>query len=231
LLLALETSTKTCSVALWQNEQVLAERHLTSEAYIHSDKLHVFIQETLAEAQITPKDLTAIAVGKGPGSYTGLRIGAAAAKGLCFALNIPLFSANGAEILMQQAPLLEGANFSKDFFVPMLDARRQEVYQAIYKGSSLVKNLHAAVVNETSYGPYVKDAATVHLFGDGAPKFKELFATQTNIKVHPNIELRATDLARVAQQRQTLNKEEDVAYFEPFYLKDFVALKPKNPFF
>ncbi len=231
MLLALETSTKACSVALHAQGKVLAQQHLESDQYVHSEKLHIFIREVLDQAAVKPAELTAVAVGKGPGSYTGLRIGVSAAKGLCYALKIPLVSANGPEILMQQALYEAKLPASAQLFIPMIDARRNEVYQAVYNHKGLVEEIKASVVAQDSFESYAERYQRVHLFGDGADKFTDWFAQDSLVKVHSGIRLNAWDLALVASQKLAQGQTEDVAYFEPFYLKDFIALKPKNPFF
>jgi tRNA threonylcarbamoyladenosine biosynthesis protein TsaB len=231
LILALETSTKGCSVALLHKGIILAEEFEVSDQYVHSEKLHLFIERVLAAAKIKPKDLSAVAVGKGPGSYTGLRIGVSAAKGLCYALNIPLLSANGPEILMQQAPLNLAVLPEKQLFIPMIDARRQEVYCAVYQHQQKLKNIEALVVEAHSFEGYEKQYAQIHLFGDGADKFTTLFEKHSKITVHPNRQIHARHLALLAEKKLVAQETEDVAYFEPFYLKDFVALKPKRSFF
>lgn len=218
-------------MALVRKGKVLAEEFVLSDQYVHSEKLHLFIEKVLSTAKIKPKDLSAVAVGKGPGSYTGLRIGVSAAKGLCYALNIPLLSANGPEILMQQAPLNPAISPEKQLFIPMIDARRQEVYCAVYQYQKKLKNIEALVVESNSFEAYKNKYNQIHLFGDGADKFTTLFKEQNQVVVHPNKQLHARHLALLAEKKLAVQEIENVAYFEPFYLKDFVALKPKRSFF
>jgi tRNA threonylcarbamoyladenosine biosynthesis protein TsaB len=145
-LLHIETATKVCSVAISDNGVVLALKEASEDAYIHSESLTLFIEEVLAEARITLNDLSAISVSAGPGSYTGLRIGLSTAKGLCFALNIPLISINTLDALYH---LIENNALN---IIPLLDARRMEVYAKIYAGNGeILEELDAVILNETSF--------------------------------------------------------------------------------
>src|SRR6056300_1884386 len=151
-ILHLETSTKQCSVALAFEGKLLKSRVLNLNSFSHSEKLHLFINEVLQEAGLTPKDLGAIAISKGPGSYTGLRIGVAAAKGMCYALDIPLIALDTLQILTQRA-----ITEKPMYLIPMLDARRMEVYTAIYDNKGvLVKPTWAEVLEEHSFFSTVK---------------------------------------------------------------------------
>ena len=145
-ILHLETATKQCSVALARKGKLLASRRLLKDSFSHSEKLHTFINEVLEETATAPDQLDAIAVSKGPGSYTGLRIGVAAAKGLCFALDLPLIALNSLEILVQSVAE------STDFIVPMLDARRMEVYTAVFDGDKKwIQETTALVLDSRSF--------------------------------------------------------------------------------
>lgn len=225
LILNLETSTKSCSVALGQATNILAFREESSEQYIHSEKLHVFIEEVLKEAKVGFNDLEAIAVGMGPGSYTGLRIGVSAAKGLCYALSIPLISENGLSTLVQE--FLDKEKIGKnDLILPMLDARRMEVYCARYHSDGQrQKPIEALVVESHSF--LDEQAGKIHLIGDGAEKCKTVLTDQRFI-FHDLKYPSAKFLNGTAQDLFDKREFRDTAYFEPFYLKDFVAGKPKK---
>lgn len=218
-ILCLETATKNCSVALAdENGIVLALREYAGEGYAHAEKLHVFIGEVLEEADIEFEAVDAVAVSMGPGSYTGLRIGVSAAKGLCYALGVPMIAVNTLEVLAAAVAIDEGS------IIPMIDARRMEVYDAIYDSSyTPIRETIAEVIDEKSFedkqGP-------LHLCGDGAVKCKEVL-TDRRFTFHDNVIYpSAKQLARLAAIKYKKSDTVDVAYFEPFYLKDFIAGKP-----
>lgn len=226
LILNLETSTKNCSVALADNGQVIECIEESSDQYIHSEKLHVFIDQVLKEAKATPQDLGAIAVGKGPGSYTGLRIGISAAKGFAYTLSIPLISMDGLQLLterllQEEAPIKEG-----DIIIPMIDARRMEVFCAVYNYTGQRQTeIEAKVIDETSFSELQSN--TIHLLGDGSDKCRETLR-ESRFQYHSLEYPSAKELSKLSYSK-FLNKEfEDTAYFEPFYLKDFIAGKPKK---
>lgn len=225
LILGIETSTKSCSVALLQDDHVLASRQESSDQYIHSEKLHLFIEEVLQKAAKKPTDLSAVAVGKGPGSYTGLRIGVSAAKGLCYALSIPLLSATSHSILLQQ--FLEDYTIDDgDLVIPVLDARRMEVYYGVYNASAeQLDSITAMVIDENSFTEL--KAAKIHLVGDAVQKVTEVLPT-SRFEFHHLKYPSAEALCKIASQKIAAGETEDQAYFEPFYLKDFVAGKPKK---
>lgn len=226
LILSLETSTKSCSVAVSENTEILALVEEQSDQYIHSEKLHLFIEKALYKAGKNLKDIDAIAVGKGPGSYTGLRIGISAAKGFCFALSIPLISADGLQILTNDF-LAHTEIDPKDIVIPMLDARRMEVYCAIYDSSGKRLNaVEAKIIDEHSFEDL--KASKIHLIGDGAAKCKAALSNK-RFAFHTLQYPSAAALALLANQKFRQGQFEDIAYFEPFYLKDFIAGKPKSP--
>lgn len=225
LILNLETSTKNCSVAIGDENAILALKELSNDQYIHSEKLHIFIQEALSEAGISLKDIEAVAVGKGPGSYTGLRIGVSAAKGFCYALSIPLISEDGLQILVSDF-LAENEVGENDLIIPMLDARRMEVYCSTHnvQGARL-SEIEALVIDENSFSGI--EAPRIHLIGDGSEKCREVLNSDRfvfHLLQYPS----AKALNALAQQKLATNQIENMAYFEPFYLKDFVAGKPKK---
>lgn len=220
-ILCLETATTNCSVALSINGEVVAMQEDNALKYSHAERLHVFIKEVLEEASITKDQLQAIAVSKGPGSYTGLRIGVSAAKGLCAALDVPLISVDTLGALSRKLTVNDG-----ELIIPMLDARRMEVYSAVFDNSgNSIRETQAQILDETSFIEYL-DKGVVHFIGNGVEKFKEICE-------HPNARFVLEELpssmqmAALAQEKFNANDLEDVAYFEPYYLKDFIAGKPK----
>lgn len=223
-LLLIESATKICSVALAQNSEILYVREDKSMEYSHSSLLTSFIEEVISEAGIGFQSLDAVVVSKGPGSYTGLRIGVSAAKGICYAKDIPLVAVNTLKALAQVAH--DSLENLPDYLVPMLDARRMEVYNAVFDPQlQTLRKTQAEIIHENSFSEYLANGK-VAFFGDGAPKCMELIR-------HPNawfpdaITPSATGLLKEALRKFQNADFEDTAYFEPFYLKDFVAGKPR----
>ncbi|MFV9552318.1 tRNA (adenosine(37)-N6)-threonylcarbamoyltransferase complex dimerization subunit type 1 TsaB [Algibacter sp. PT7-4] len=219
-ILNIETATTNCSVSLSKNGETIVLKEDNDKGYSHAERLHVYINDVLKEAKITSNNLDAIAVSKGPGSYTGLRIGVSAAKGLCFALNIPLISIPTLDALAHQVKINEGV------IVSMLDARRMEVYSAVYDANyNQIRDTKAQILDNTSFSHYLQQGK-VYFIGNGVEKTKALIN-------HPNacfIEDKlpsANEMSLIAYHKYKISNTEDVAYFEPYYLKDFVALKPK----
>lgn len=231
MFLALETSTKNCSAAIADGHgRLISEKREVGAQYIHSEKLHLFIQEVLREAQLSAGKLKAVAVGRGPGSYTGLRIGTAAAKGLCWACQLPLYAVSGLELLAAQLREEEPSSLGpEDWLIPMLDARRQEVYRAVFDArGQLIQAIEAEVLDATSLDSYRKKGRKLHLLGDGAAKFRQTF-TFPEVHFHTDRYPEAATLARYLARHHHHLRAEDTAYYEPFYLKDFIAQKAKNP--
>ncbi|KAA3624842.1 MAG: tRNA (adenosine(37)-N6)-threonylcarbamoyltransferase complex dimerization subunit type 1 TsaB [Flavobacterium sp.] len=215
-ILCLETATTNCSVALSVNGGVIAFREDQSPGYSHAEKLHPYIEEVLSEAEIDKNDLDAIAVSKGPGSYTGLRIGVSAAKGLCYVLDIPLISVPTLE------SMIINKTFSADYKVPMLDARRMEVYSAVFDASNQqIRETRAEVLNDSSFADLLEKGRVVFL-GNGVAKFQKII-NHPNALFKPEAMPSATDLAGIADRKYKKSDTEDVAYFEPYYLKDFIS--------
>ncbi len=220
LILILETATKNCSVALSENGNVIESIDFNDGNFSHSEKLHVFIEDICTKSQRKLEDLDAIAVSKGPGSYTGLRIGASSAKGLCYGLNIPLISLETLEILCRTYTSMHKIN-KNDLIIPMIDARRMEVYTTIFDADfNKIKDTEALILKEDSFDVYLNQY-TCHFIGDGAEKSKELYESK-NSKFEPSVYPSAAAVAKLAQSAFENEKFEDVAYFEPYYLKDFV---------
>lgn len=222
-ILHIETSTKQCSVALAYKGKLLTSRVLNSESFSHNEKLHLFISEILEEANLKPKQLDAISVSKGPGSFTGLRIGVAAAKGFCFALDIPLIALNSLEILVQSVTQAE-----VELIIPMMDARRMEVYTAIFDGNkNWINQTSALVLSQNSFKEIVKDK-TVLFLGNGINKFQELIPEINLIHSFENNYPNAIDMVELTWEKYISEDFESLAYFEPFYLKDFQTTTPKK---
>ena len=221
-LLSIETSTTNCSVSISKNGTTIAFKEDNSTNYSHAESLHVFIEELLAINTMSLQQLSGIIISKGPGSYTGLRIGVSTAKGLCYALNIPLIAVNTLQGLAHRI-----TTKSDCYIIPMLDARRMEVYTAVYDNNcNTVEKTKALVLDEMSYSEHLNTKSCVFI-GNGVAKFQEICN-------HPNASFKIQEFPSAIELdaigfTKFQNKEfEDVAYFEPFYLKDFVAIKPKK---
>lgn len=226
IILNIETSTKNCSVNIAKDGAILAIKELNNGNYSHAEVLHPFIVDVLKQAKITSKEIDAVAVSKGPGSYTGLRIGVSAAKGLCFAFNKPLIAIETLTSLSYAVSIQEG------FIVPMLDARRMEVYAAIYNvKNEQIREIKAEIITEKSFLEYLEIGKTYFL-GDGSEKCKVLI-THKNAVFIENTFPSSKEMAKLSDEKYKKNDIEDVAYFEPFYLKDFVVIpeKKKKPIF
>lgn len=221
LILQIETGTTACSVALAQDGVLLAvkEQH---EANIHASHLTLFIEEVLQQAQKSYQDLSAVAVSMGPGSYTGLRIGVSTAKGICFALNIPLIAIS---TLQAMAAAKQSLATNNTLLCPMIDARRMEVFLAVYDAQlAVLEEVKAEILDEHSFDAWA-DKSLV-LFGDGAEKAKSLYSSE-HFQFVPHVNS-AQDMTCLAYQKFLAKHVEDLAYFEPYYLKDFVATQPKK---
>jgi tRNA threonylcarbamoyladenosine biosynthesis protein TsaB len=215
LILHLETSTKACSVALSKDGNLIALKESLSDEFSHSENLTVFIQTVIKDAGIELKDLSAISVASGPGSYTGLRIGVSTAKGLCYSLNKPLIAIDS---LISLAVLAKEKHASTNLCA-MIDARRKEVYCAIYSTDlSQIKPITADILDEHSY----KEFEPFVYFGDGAEKMQEDWQGRNCVA---DIEIHASAKGQIALAFEKFQAQqfEDVAYFEPYYLKDFVS--------
>ncbi|MEJ2584421.1 MAG: tRNA (adenosine(37)-N6)-threonylcarbamoyltransferase complex dimerization subunit type 1 TsaB [Robiginitalea sp.] len=217
----LETASTNCSVSIYEGRKLIALREDPSPEYTHGELLHVFMEEALEEAGLKATDLHAVAVSKGPGSYTGLRIGVAAAKGLCFALDLPLIAVPTLESMATQLEIESGV------LIPMLDARRMEVYAAVFNSSRKeVAPTRAEIITEDSFASWAA-AGPVHVLGNGAQKCREVLR-HPNFRFHTEIQPSARELGLLAADRYKKGQIEDLAYFEPFYLKDFIATKKKG---
>lgn len=223
-ILNIETATKNCSVSLSKGENILAIKELNEGKFSHSEKLHSFILDVIRSADKTMKDLDAIAISKGPGSYTGLRIGVSAAKGLCYALNIPLISVPTLEIIARQISL-----DPDELVVPLLDARRMEVYSGVFDHNyNQIRGTEAEIIDASSFGAFLKKG-NVYFAGDGAEKCKNII-THVNAQFVDKVFPSSKEMPVVSNKKYKAQEFEDLAYFEPFYLKDFIAGKPKQYF-
>ena len=215
VILCIETATTNCSVAIAVDGKIIALQEDNNHQYSHAEKLHSFIDQVLAKSGILKSSLQAIAVSKGPGSYTGLRIGVSAAKGLCFAIDVPLISIPTLEALAHQAVIENG------LIIPMLDARRLEVYAAVFSSENdQIRETKAEVLDKNSYYNYLK-INNVCFIGDGVEKFKALCKHKNAIFMEGKLPS-AKQMGALAEIKYRKNDFEDVAYFEPYYLKDFI---------
>ena len=218
-ILNIETATRNCSVAISKDGETLVCLEMAEQGYSHAEKLHVFIEESLAQAQLAYKDLDAIAVSQGPGSYTGLRIGVSAAKGLAFALDIPLIAVDTLEVLALQAKVSDG------FIVPVIDARRMEVYSAIFDSNvQKIRKIQAEIITEDSFSAFDQN---VYFVGDCLEKCKTVLTKQNFIFLDDVIFPSAKEMAKISDEKYKKNDTVDVAYFEPYYLKDFMVTAKK----
>lgn len=217
LILNIETATKNCSVSLSKEGKTIVCKEIAAQNFSHAEKLHLFIAEVLAENNLVFSDLSAVAVSQGPGSYTGLRIGVSSAKGFCYALNIPLIAVDTLQLLAKQIQIESG------IILPMIDARIMEVFTAFYdKNYNPIRKVQAEIIDENSYAEIDE---TLHLVGDGTEKFKN---TLTNDKFvfHSNVIYpSAKEMSALSYEKFQNHDFVDVAYFEPFYLKDFLIIK------
>ncbi len=221
-ILCIETSTTNCSVAISQDGDVLALTEEDSQSYSHAEQLHVFIQEVLSKTKLTTSDLDAIAISKGPGSYTGLRIGVSSAKGLCYALGIPLISVSTLKVLASQVVQLE----SKMPVIAMIDARRMEVYSCVYDYNyNSIQDVCAKVLDDNSYSELFDAYDTIYAIGNGVTKFKDICTSPEKFVFIEQKNPSAKEMASIAEGKFIVQDFEDVAYFEPYYLKDFVGGK------
>lgn len=223
-ILCIETSTRNCSVAVGIDGRVSSLRNDDSHAYSHAEKIHVFIEEVLAESRIPYSALNAVAVSEGPGSYTGLRIGVSAAKGIAFAKSIPLIAVD--TLAAMASGYFDG--HADHLFIPMIDARRMEVFCAGFDGTGRrIFETRAEILDPMSF-PETKGYAAIKYFGDGAEKGLEIFGQRPEYTFVPGASANAMSMVQMAEQAFMQKNFSDVAYFEPFYLKDFVAGKPKK---
>lgn len=204
-------------MALAKDGKTIFCSEISDQGYSHAEKLHVFIEEILSNSGITSKDLNAIAISSGPGSYTGLRIGVSAAKGLCFALDIPLISVDTLASLASQAKITDG------IVIPMIDARRMEVYSAIFNAKNeIIRKVEAEILTESSFDNF---AETVYFVGDSNEKAKAVLTKPNFVFLDEIVYPSAKDMSSISYKKFTENSFKDLAYYEPYYLKDFMFAK------
>ena len=221
MLLCIETSGKNCSVALFEGLQLVSIREVHTEQFSHSENLHVFIEQVLKESNLQPKAIKAIAISAGPGSYTGLRIGVATAKGLCYGWDIPLIALPTLRILAEQVTY----EFTDiEYIIPMIDARRMEVFTAVYSHDfSPILGERAEILTESIFDTYLNKGKTIFL-GDGITKFQAI-CKHKNAYFWENKFPSAKQMGRLALKKYQAQAFEDIAYFEPFYLKEVYLVK------
>ena len=221
MLLCIETSGKNCSVALFEGLQLVSIREVHTEQFSHSENLHVFIEQVLKESNLQPKAIKAIAISAGPGSYTGLRIGVATAKGLCYGWDIPLIALPTLRILAEQVTY----EFTDiEYIIPMIDARRMEVFTSVYSHDfSPILGERAEILTESTFDTYLNKGKTIFL-GDGITKFQAI-CKHKNAYFWENKFPSAKQMGRLALEKYQAQAFEDIAYFEPFYLKEVYLVK------
>ena len=229
LILCIETGTDICSVGLSRDGELISLRE-SDEGRDHARNVALFVDELLRENDIAAEELSAVAVGMGPGSYTGLRIGVSFAKGLCYGLQIPLVAVGSLDSMVQvaredhEAGIIDVDNWNDAVLCPMVDARRMEVYTQMFDTQGQPLNeVKAEIVTEESFKEWRGERQLV-IFGNGAAKCREVLSDATYINVTPS----ARGLAALAHQRLEAGQTEDIAYFEPFYLKDFIINPSKK---
>lgn len=213
-LLLIESATTMCSIAISDGNTILAKQEVNN-GFLHAENLTEFIKN-VSQQSILLKDIDAVVVSKGPGSYTGLRIGVAVAKGICYALNKPLIAINTLYSLCNG---VKKTNPNFDFYIPMLDARRMEVYTAVFNNDTVFEDTNALILDENSFSK-IPQQSKICFFGDGSQKYKSIskFNNATFLEdVFPIAEY----MNELAQDKFLKNELEDVAYFEPYYLKEF----------
>lgn len=229
LILCIETGTDICSVGIARDGELMSLRE-SDQGRDHAKQVAVFVDELLRETGVKPDELDAVAVGMGPGSYTGLRIGVSFAKGLCYGLNIPLLAVGSLEALTDvaikdyEAGIIQVEGWDEAFLCPMVDARRMEVYTQIFNSRCEAQSeVSAEIITEESFSQWRAKGKLV-IFGNGAAKCQEMLPDAIYIDVAPS----ARGLTRIAHQLFEAGKTVDIAYFEPFYLKDFVVIPSKK---
>ncbi len=226
MILCLETATPVCSVTLIDNGEVVAIRE-SVDGQNHAEKITIFIDEVMKEARLTYSQLDAVAISKGPGSYTGLRIGVSTAKGLCYAAEKPLIAIDTLHAMAFGAAGIIGSEMKENgLYCPMIDARRMEVYTAFFDDKlNRMTDTEAVVLEEDSFAE-MRKKHHLYLMGDGADKLGELFFNSNSISVIKDFRCSARHHAQLATMAFNNNDFVDVAYFEPYYLKNFVPGTP-----
>ncbi len=225
--LQIETATPVCAVAVSKNGKTIAKID-ADEPNLHASHLTIFINQLLVDVEISMEDLAAVAVSMGPGSYTGLRIGVSTAKGLCYGMNIPLIAINTLDAMLAGFTERYPELVNRNVLIPMIDARRMEVYLANYNDAGLkIRNTEACIVDADFFAQTDGQQRFV-LFGSGADKFEALFAENPQVEVVSHFANSADFLSGLAYEKYVEQQFVDQIYFEPFYLKDFMATTPKK---
>ena len=221
-IITIDTSTTVCSVALHEDGKLIGSK-INQKEKSHSKDVTLMVEEVVETAGIALKDVDAFAISKGPGSYTGLRIGVATVKGYCFALDKPMLSINTLDGMWYEMKEKHEASY----YIPMIDARRMEVYTKVFDGSQSLVETEAKILDENSFAEFTEQGKTIFC-GDGSGKFKDLVGEKENYvfinDVFPNAEFMGKQVYELFKAEAF----EDLAYFEPYYLKDFVATTPKK---
>jgi tRNA threonylcarbamoyladenosine biosynthesis protein TsaB len=225
-LLHIETATPMCGVALANNGKIVSQR-ISKEGLHHAENLHVFIEDCLSEAKIKPNDISAISVSNGPGSYTGLRIGMSAAKGLAYALQIPLISISTLSILCENAKVKYDLN-ETSLLCPMFDARRMEIYTGLYTSDLTIIRAPEALVVDEDWVKSFSEMPSIYFFGDGMDKCRNLLSNLPNVVFLENVFPFPEAALPLALKAFETNHFEDVAYAEPAYLKPYFFAKKKE---
>lgn len=223
-ILHIETSTTMCSVAIGIDGKLAACFEI-NDGYSHAEEIESLIEKSLSESNLSINDLDAVCVSKGPGSYTGLRIGVSLAKGICYGKSIPLISIPTLESMARNTKVLESKS---DLLIPMLDARRMEVYTCTLNALHAVVKPTEALVLESNSFEAIPAQKTAVLFGPGSEKAIEFYSHKPNFSFVENVVPSAREMIELGEEKYKKMDFEDVAYFEPFYLKNFVAGKPKK---
>jgi tRNA threonylcarbamoyladenosine biosynthesis protein TsaB len=219
-ILNIETATKNCSVALAHNGTTIFYKETADQGYSHAEFLHVFVDEILKEAGVAFKDLAAVAVGQGPGSYTGLRIGVSAVKGWCFTLDIPMIAVDSLTILAKKVTIEKGV------IIPMIDARRMEVYCSIFNAQhEVIHPIEAKIIDENSFQEIEEP---IYFVGDSSEKVAAVLNKKNATFLHDIVYPSAQTMSSLSFEKFKNKDFVDVAYFEPFYLKDFVVTASKK---
>ena len=227
IILNIETATTVCSVALAKDGKLIAIEEQNGD-YSHAENLTVFIENALQKAKFKLTAIDAIAVSKGPGSYTGLRIGVSVAKGLCYALDKPLIAIDTLQHLALSVSCIETTTNENNLYCPMIDARRMEVYCAIFdKCNTTISATEAKIISENSFESLLKNNK-IFFFGDGSSKCKSYFSNSKNACFIDSIVPSAKAMISLSELSYNKSIFENVAYFEPYYLKDFVTIASKK---
>ena len=218
-ILNIETSTKNCSVSIALNGETIALKEIAEVGFSHAEKLHVFFEAILKENNLTFKNLSAIAISQGPGSYTGLRIGVSAAKGLSYSLDIPLIAVDTLASLASQV------KFNDGIIIPMIDARRMEVYSAIFNSNlEKIRAVEAQIIAENSFSDI---SGKIYVVGDCQEKLKTVLTKDNFVFLDDIIYPSSKEMSLLSFEKYQKNDFVDVAYFEPYYLKDFMITASK----